>query len=78
MIIQPQPVEHHNGSYGVFIILNLNTSPRHRWELLGNYPIFAVATVIYRYVERIGELSLPPIFCITYTTIIEKITTKKG
>ena len=39
----------------------------HRWESLGNYPVFNVVIVIYHYVERIGELSLPPIFCITYT-----------
>ena len=37
----------------------------HRWELPGNYPFFIVGMIIYRYVDRIGELSLPPIF-ITY------------
>ena len=41
----------------------------HRWESLGNYPVFNVVIVIYHYVERIGELSLPPIFHTTYTII---------
>ena len=35
---------------------------RHGWELPGNYPVFTVLMVIYRYVEIIGELFLPPIF----------------
>ena len=34
---------------------------QHRWELLGNYSVFTVVMVIYRYVDRIGELLLPPI-----------------
>ena len=33
-----------------------------RWELPGNYPVFTMLMVIYHYVERIGELLLPPIF----------------
>ena len=41
----------------------------HRQELTGNYPVFTVITVIYHYVERIGEYSLPLIFCITYAII---------
>ena len=35
---------------------------RHRWSLPGNYPDFTVVMAIYRYVERIGEFLLPPIF----------------
>ena len=27
---------------------------RHRWELLGNYPVFTVVMVIYRYIEIIS------------------------
>ena len=38
---------------------------RHRWELPGNYPVFTVVMVIYHYVERYGEFSLPPLFNIT-------------
>ena len=33
-----------------------------KWKLPGNYPIFTVRMEIYHYIERIGELSLPPIF----------------
>ena len=33
----------------------------HRWELLGNYPIFTLAMLIYHYVYRTGEFLLPPI-----------------
>ena len=36
--------------------------PHHRWELPGNYPVFTVLMVIYRYVEKIGEFLLPQIF----------------
>ena len=35
----------------------------------GNYSIFTVGIVIYHYVERIGEFSLTPVFCITDTII---------
>ena len=42
---------------------------QHRWELLGNYPVFTVAMVIYHYVERIWRIIVTPVFCITYMTI---------
>ena len=35
---------------------------KYRWELPVNYPVFTKVMVIYRYIERIGELLLPPIF----------------
>ena len=35
---------------------------RHRWELLGNYPVFTMVMVIYHYFHIIVELSLPLIF----------------
>ena len=28
----------------------------HRWELLGNYHVFAVVMVIYHYIERIWRI----------------------
>ena len=40
----------------------LNLGYEHRWELPGNYPVFAMVMLIYHYVERIREFSLPPIF----------------
>ena len=46
-----------------------NIHGEHRWELPDNYPVFTVVMVIYHCVERIGELMLPPIFCITYNII---------
>ena len=39
------------------------------WELLGNYPVFTMVMVIFRYDKIIGELLLPPIFHKTYTII---------
>ena len=48
-------------------IILLADGREHRWELPGTYPVFTVAMVIYRYVDRIREFPLPPIFCITYT-----------
>ena len=40
---------------------------KHRWELPGNYPVFAVVMVIYHYVERIWRIIVTPDFDITYT-----------
>ena len=37
-------------------------TPNHRWELPFIYPVFNVVMKICRYVERIGDFSLPPIF----------------
>ena len=34
----------------------------HRWELPGNYPVFAVVMVIYHYVERIWRILVAPNF----------------
>ena len=45
------------------------STPRHRWELPGNCPIFTVVMVIYHYVERIWRILVTPVFCITYMTI---------
>ena len=42
---------------------------RHRWELSGNYPVFTMVMAIYHYIEIIGELLLPVIFCIAYINI---------
>ena len=32
----------------------------HRWELLGNYPVFTVVMVIYHYIERIRRIIVTP------------------
>ena len=37
-------------------------TPNHNWNLPVNYPVFSMVMVIYRYIERLGELSLPLIF----------------
>ena len=39
-----------------------NTTSTHIWELPGNYPVFTMVMVVYRYVERIGEFQLLPNF----------------
>ena len=39
-----------------------NANPGHRWELLGNYPVFTVVMVVYHYVERIWRILVTPIF----------------
>ena len=44
-----------------------SVSVNHKQELRGNYNILTMVMVIYHYVVRIGEFSLPPILCITYT-----------
>ena len=38
------------------------SSAQYKCELTGDYPVFTVVMVIYRYIHRIGELLLPPIF----------------
>ena len=38
------------------------SSPHHRWELPGNYTVFAVVMIIYHYVERIRRILVTPIF----------------
>ena len=38
------------------------STPEHRWELPGNYPIFTVVKVIYHYVDRIWRILVTPIF----------------
>ena len=45
------------------------SSPDHRWELLGNYPVFAMVMVSYYYVERIWRILVTPFFCITYNIV---------
>ena len=45
------------------------TSRLHRWQLPLNCPVFTVVIIIFHYIDRIEELLLPPIFCITYTII---------
>ena len=42
---------------------------QHRWELPGNYPVFAMVMVIYHYVERIWRILVTPKIFITYTII---------
>ena len=37
-------------------------SEDHRWDLPGDYPVFAVVTVIYHCVERIWIILVTPIF----------------
>ena len=39
----------------------------YRWELPGNYPVFAMVMVIYYYVEIIWKILTTPNFWITYT-----------
>ena len=34
----------------------------HRWEVLGNYPVFTVVMVIYHYIERIWRVLVTPNF----------------
>ena len=41
---------------GYYIICYQN----HRWELLGNYPVFTTVMVIYHYVERIWIIVVTP------------------
>ena len=39
-----------------------HSSSHHRWELLGNYPVFTVVMVIYHYVERTWRILVTPDF----------------
>ena len=40
----------------------LSCACQHRWELLGNYPVFTVVLVIYHYVEIIWWILVAPNF----------------
>ena len=39
-----------------------SAGPGHRWELLGNYPVFTVVMLIYHYVERTWRILVTPDF----------------
>ena len=43
-------------------ILSLSPSSNHKWELPGNYPVFAMVMVIYHYVERSCRILVNPNF----------------
>ena len=42
---------------------------KHRWEIMGNYPVFTGVMVIYHCFERIWIILVTPNFCITYTSM---------